>query len=78
MYHGRTYSECKKTECKNNRRPALAACSACAHGGDITPGVVGHLDHILLAAARMWNDTTMLMALSPCAVLTWISFCSSY
>jgi hypothetical protein len=25
---------------------------------DVTPGVTGHLDHILLAAAFMWNDTT--------------------
>ena len=25
---------------------------------DVTPGVTGHLDHILLAAVRMWNDTT--------------------
>ena len=25
---------------------------------DGTPGLVGHLDHVLLASSRMWNDTT--------------------
>jgi hypothetical protein len=44
-----------------------AANQACCQAGalpayncsawDVTPGVAGHVDHILLAASRMWNDT---------------------
>ena len=38
--------------CQAGALPAYN-CSA----WDVTPGVVGHVDHILLAASRMWNDT---------------------